>query len=295
MENIDYDNARVATLAAELGPTSAFFVSRRMVDRSPPRIPHRHEFFEVFWIVDGTCQHFINRETEQLTPGRIFFIRPDDTHAFQNIDPAPCRMVNVAFAQTTADFLQNRYGAEFQDRFFWSEDVMPWSQHLDPARLIELARLESALDRGERSLARIEAFLLKLLSDLVVVDAALPISAPDWLLQACETMRSPEALQAGVDFLVQSSCRSHEHVARTFRRHFNQTPSSWVNGMRISQAARMLMDSDDPILDIALACGIEDLSYFYRLFRQAHGMSPRKYRRQYQMDLVHPFTSNEPS
>ena len=288
MDNIDYSNIPVVSLAAELGSSSAFYISRRVVRRTAPTTPHRHEFLEVFWITTGCCTHFINRRIERLSPGHLCFIRPEDTHAFQNTEDPPCRMVNVAFGQTTADFLRQRYGAEIGRRFFWSETEMPASLGLDQTGLDDLARLEAALDRGARSLARIEAFLLRLITDLLAAEAEVPSAAPSWLSVACDALRDPEALRQGVSLLVRTSGRSHEHVSRSFRRYFGQTPSSWVNGMRVALAARMLVDTDDSIPDVALACGIDDLSHFYRLFRQTHGISPMRYRRRQQVDLVHP-------
>ena len=288
VDNIDQAGVRVVSLAAELGSTDAFHISRSLVRRTPPVMRHRHEFFEVFWITTGYCTHFINAREEQITPGMLAFIRPDDTHAFQNFSIAPCRMINVAFSQATAGFLQDRYGDELGSRFFWSESENPSSYLLDQKSLDELDYLEKALDRGARTPARIEAFLLHVMTTLLSNETEVPGTAPTWLLNACEAMHDPASLREGVQFLVRNSGRSHEHVARSFRRHFGQTPSSWVNGMRMSLAARLLLSDDQPILEIALACGIEDLSHFYRLFRQTHGVSPRRYRRRQQVDLVDP-------
>ena len=288
LDIFDLPDVPVVSLAAELGPSNAFHISRRLVRRTPPVTPHRHEFLEVFWIAAGRCTHFINGGTEQLCTGRLVFIRPDDTHAFQNVDDAPCRMINVAFAKATADHLFARYGTEFGERFFWSGEAMPHSTLLDRNGLDELSRIEGALDKGDRTLARIEAFLLRLITDLLANEARMPETAPGWLSRACEAMLDPEALRQGVPRLVRQSGRTHEHVSRSFRRYFGQTPSSWVNAMRMSLAARKLIGSDDPIVDVAMACGIDDLSHFYRLFRRAHGTSPQKFRRRQQVDLVHP-------
>jgi AraC family cel operon transcriptional repressor len=43
-------------------------------------------------------------------------------------------------------------------------------------------------------------------------------------------------------------------------------------------AARELRVTSRPIADIALDCGLNNLSHFYSLFRSAHGQTPRAYR-----------------
>ena len=291
LDLFDQEKFNVVSLEAELGPRNACHISRRFVRRTPPLVPHRHEFYEVFWITTGCCSHYINGRTEGLSPGHVVFIRPDDTHAFQNRSDPPCQMVNVAFARTTADFLQARYGCEIGARFFWSEESHPTTYQLDQPGLDHLMRLEENLSRGVWSLARIESFLLRLVTDFIAMDHDVPDASPRWLSNACQAMRKPEALREGVPLLVRTTGRSHEHVSRSFRRYLGQTPSSWINSQRMALSARMLVGGDDPILDIALACGINDLSNFYRLFKQIHGISPKRYRDRHRVDLVHPLLS----
>jgi len=44
-------------------------------------------------------------------------------------------------------------------------------------------------------------------------------------------------------------------------------------------AARLLMLTNDSILDIALSCGYENLSYFNRSFKKRYKKTPSEYRR----------------
>jgi AraC family cel operon transcriptional repressor len=72
--------------------------------------------------------------------------------------------------------------------------------------------------------------------------------------------------------------RSAEHVARSVRWVFGITPSDYVNRVRMEHAARELRVTTRPIADIALDCGLNNLSHFYALFRRAHRLTPRAYR-----------------
>lgn len=284
----DVTHCFTVSLSAQIDPSDSFHINRPFIERTAPKAFHDHEFFECFWILSGGCTHYINGVIARVETGTLVFIRPADVHAFQNIDGPPCQMINVAFTADTAAHLRSRYTVELGGRFFWSEERMPASFQLDPAQLRDLSLLEQGLDRGTRSLARIESFLLMLMTDLLASAAEEPTEAPDWLTRACEAIADPVALREGVSALVDLTGRSHEHVSRTFRRLFGQTPSAYVNALRMNVAARRLTESDAPILDIALDCGVEDLSHFYRLFRQTHGISPMRYRRRTRVDLVHP-------
>jgi AraC family cel operon transcriptional repressor len=68
------------------------------------------------------------------------------------------------------------------------------------------------------------------------------------------------------------------HVSRTFKLFVGQTPTAYVNERRLSRAAQMLSDTQEMIPDVALECGFENLSYFYRCFGQHFGCTPAQYR-----------------
>ena len=68
------------------------------------------------------------------------------------------------------------------------------------------------------------------------------------------------------------------HFLRTFKHVTGVTPHQWLLRARLREAARRLAAGRDPVTDIALDVGFEDLSNFMRSFRAEFGMSPRRYR-----------------
>ena len=59
-----------------------------------------------------------------------------------------------------------------------------------------------------------------------------------------------------------------------------QTYSDFVTRHRITRAKQMLLLTEDPIAEIALACGFADQSHLTRLFRRTVGRPPGVWRRQ---------------
>ena len=55
--------------------------------------------------------------------------------------------------------------------------------------------------------------------------------------------------------------------------------TSYLSSYRLSMAARLLLLTNDSILDIALSCGYENLSYFNRSFKKRYKKTPSEYRR----------------
>ena len=58
------------------------------------------------------------------------------------------------------------------------------------------------------------------------------------------------------------------------------TPVEYLNVYRISKAAKLLLNTDEPVTQIALDCGYNDLSYFIKQFGKHKGMSPGKFRKE---------------
>ncbi|HSH42600.1 MAG TPA: AraC family transcriptional regulator [Arenicellales bacterium] len=64
-----------------------------------------------------------------------------------------------------------------------------------------------------------------------------------------------------------------------FHRRVGQPPRDWISAARIDRAARLLVTTDRPISDIALACGFGEQSALTRAFKRRHGEPPARWRR----------------
>jgi len=59
-----------------------------------------------------------------------------------------------------------------------------------------------------------------------------------------------------------------------------QSPIDFLVDYRIEEGARLLIETIDPISQIASACGFADQSYFNRVFRRKLNCSPGEFRKQ---------------
>ena len=75
---------------------------------------------------------------------------------------------------------------------------------------------------------------------------------------------------------VHTSVRSLE---RHFRKATGRTMTEEIARLRLERAKRLLVESDEPIKQLASDCGFSDPAYFHRVFLQGEGMSPGEYRR----------------
>ena len=67
--------------------------------------------------------------------------------------------------------------------------------------------------------------------------------------------------------------------ARKFKKQMGMTFTDYVNRLRITQAATMLIKEDLSMSDIAFACGYNNQFHFTRMFKRIMKTSPTSYRR----------------
>lgn len=72
---------------------------------------------------------------------------------------------------------------------------------------------------------------------------------------------------------------SEFHFQRMFRASLGVSPHDWLARRRVEQAKRLLRDGDDPIVQIAAACGFSSQSHLSRAFKDGTGQTPAAYRR----------------
>lgn len=84
-----------------------------------------------------------------------------------------------------------------------------------------------------------------------------------------------------LDELARVACLSPNHLLRSFRQVFGQTPHQHLTGVRLAEARHLLADTDRPVTEICLAVGFQSLGSFSWLFRRRVGLSPDAYRRQF--------------
>jgi AraC-like DNA-binding protein len=72
---------------------------------------------------------------------------------------------------------------------------------------------------------------------------------------------------------------SYSYFSRNFKKITGKSFKDYLNFVRINQAERLLASSDKSVMEIALECGYNNVSYFIMLFKQMKGVTPLVYRK----------------
>jgi AraC family transcriptional regulator len=72
---------------------------------------------------------------------------------------------------------------------------------------------------------------------------------------------------------------SASYFSHAFKATFGMTPCRYIRRRRIERAQRLMLQSQEPLSQIALACGFADQAHYSRVFRDVVGFSPNAWRR----------------
>lgn len=75
---------------------------------------------------------------------------------------------------------------------------------------------------------------------------------------------------------------NEQYFCRFFKKSIGKSPMVYINEYRIRQAVHFLEETDDPVTEVAMECGYNNLGNFLREFHKQTGMTPLKYRKGYQ-------------
>ncbi len=74
---------------------------------------------------------------------------------------------------------------------------------------------------------------------------------------------------------------SQSHLLKAFKQSFGVTPQAYVAQRRVEHAKHLMVSTEQPLAQIALACGLADQAHFSTLFRRVTGVTPARWRRVY--------------
>ncbi len=271
----------VFQLEAYLDSEEYFHLSKNRISQKKEIAHHCHNYFELFWVVDGTGIHSLNGQQVNLKAGDIIFMRPNDMHSFKFTSTKEHLLIyDLAFFAKDVKWLKQRYFPEM-NRFFWSEGPQPAMQRLDKVHVKNLSDQADRFLEAPRTLFFLDRILLTVF-ELLHFTNITEDTAPYWLQHAVKLFNSEKSednYKEGTLGFLKMCKRSNAHVNRTMRKHYGVNLTQFVNRSRLSRAKDTLATTNKNVKEIAYELGFNDVNYFHKLFKASYGVSPNVFRK----------------
>ncbi|WP_205287766.1 helix-turn-helix transcriptional regulator [Luteibacter yeojuensis] len=82
-----------------------------------------------------------------------------------------------------------------------------------------------------------------------------------------------------IDQLASIAGLSSSYFCRAFKDSFGDPPHAYIMRRRVERAQSLMLQTREPLSQIALACGLSDQAHLCNLFRRLVGQSPSQWRR----------------
>lgn len=255
---------------------------------------HRHDYLELVIVTHGDATHRLEKGSYRITRGDVFLVPVDVLHGYGNCNAL--HLMNVVFNPEALDLPTHQLLQLAGYRALFTLKPRMCHQHDFRSKLqLKPTELERCLAKVEAMRAELRAkspgfeivsvaFLSAVLVDLARSYDSLEATESQTLVRIAAvvewlSIHFQEPLT--LDDIVKQARMSPSSLRRSFRECFGTSPTNYLIDLRLRQAEHLLRNTNTRIRDIAPSVGIEDASYFSRLFRKRTGHDPSAYRAQH--------------
>lgn len=151
--------------------------------------------------------------------------------------------------------------------------------------LIELW-IKEIIDFGENCTLMIESIEIQLVIQLIrdslakfLIIGRNKFTDNDYIDRSIKYMQEYYSSNIRISEICNNIFISSCHFQRIFKSHMNQTPYSYLMGIRIDKAKEKLKSNQAHIEEIARLCGFVNTAHFSSVFKRVEGISPSEYRK----------------
>ena len=113
----------------------------------------------------------------------------------------------------------------------------------------------------------------------ILFEKNVALEQDDLARQAAEYIDAHFSGKLSVDHLCSTLHISKNRLYEVFHAHFGCTVNAYLTQRRIEQAKRLLAETEEPVYWVAEQIGIDNYTYFCRLFKEKTGVTPMQYRK----------------
>lgn len=239
---------------------------------------HGHDFYELFFVLNGQALHDVNGQSLALNTGSLVLIRPGDSHSYRFLNTFTFDFINISL--DLCFFQEALHWLELPAEAFDGPQLPPQSQlsgyeYTEARRqLLTLLAMTPGAIRRRTFRALLPLLLLSLARDENSTEQ--PV-LPTWFSMLLADLDRPEAFTAGLEYILQSTNYSQEHVNRTFQRYLQMSPTTYINIKRLGYAAELLLSGSLTALEVCNQAGFGNPSHFYHLFKKHYDCAPGQF------------------
>ena len=266
----------------ELVESADFFIEKEE-HRGTMHAMHHHRSYELYFLVKGEREYFIDDRFFKLGEGDMVLI--------------PRTMLHRTAGKGATRFLLH-FSESFLLRFFTREALTPLLSrrpfvfradengraHLSRILHTLLAEYTRAEKEGvPQNEAILAGYLYQLLFTMAyATNAYVPHDYADGrVTQVIKYINENYNQLSNIEEIAEHFYISKYHLCRIFNKNLGIPLIAYLNTIKIREACRMIKHGEGNLTEIAMQCGFNSSSYFCKVFKNEKGISPTEYRKRH--------------
>lgn len=251
--------------------------------------PHSHNFYLCVIFTKGTGTHEIDFNSYEISPGKVFFLKPGQTHFWKFITEPEGYIFFHSQEFYELKFLKHKLHSF---PFFYSHQNPPILE-LTTKKLNELNLKfqEVYTEYVQNNLLR-ELKIVNSLSNIYIeltraytIDINFKkLDSPNYysILENLENLINTHFYKEKLPkFYANNLNITTKHLNRVVKSTLNKTTSQLISERIVLETKRLLVHSQDNIANVSDLLGFSDYAYFSKFFKLKTGLTPMDFRKKY--------------
>jgi len=238
---------------------------------------HFHDEYEIYYLINGSRQFYINDKVYPLSGGSLAFVDGEDMHRTFCANNEPHTRFVVCIKK---EKLQREF-CELTKPFLKGGALsLSLNKQKEMQALIDMIKKECD-EVGFMHHEAIYSLVTKLLIDvsrLYCESASIVNDCCEKAVRIIDFINLHYGEKFSLEDISESCNISISHLTRLFKSSTGYSIVEYTNNLRIKKAAELIKNTNLSISEIAQKVGFASFSYFGKLFLQCYGVSPLKYR-----------------
>lgn len=238
--------------------------------------PHTHNCTELFYVIGGVGQFFIEGEIHSVTSNDLIIVNPKVEHTEISFNSNPLEYIVLG-----VEGLELSVNGEREDRYCIvnfrniRENISFYLQNM----LHEIEMKSPGYETICQDLMEVLVIHLTRQTDFSATMAPIRKSSS----RLCDTVRRyiDEHFKENInlDMLAELTHSSKYYLVHAFSAEYGISPINYMISLRVEDSKQLLKNDDYSLSLISRMLGFSSPSYFSQTFKKVTGMSPNEYRK----------------
>ena len=254
---------------------------------------HNHNYIEIMYVYNGSITHIIDGNEISMQKGDILFMNQHVRHSIKRAEKEDIGInfiILPEFFDIPLTMMKNdkeNFLSEFLLDALRIDSKKPQYLHFKTQDISAIENLMeniiSSLILDEKSDENIIQFtmgliFLYLLNNIEAIDEDSLQGGHDIMVEAAIRYIKKRYKDASLTELSKSMHQTPSNMSKIIKKSTGSTFLELMQKRRLEKASIFLSETKMTIQEIMNAVGYENSSYFYNMFKEEFGVSPRKYR-----------------